>query len=88
MKGGPTAEKRPAQRFIMLGTSVGFIAMLIVPALDHRYGWSNVSLAGELVGDALVAVGFFFIFLVYRENTYTSATIEIAADQRVISTGP
>src|SRR5262249_20326541 len=29
-----------------------------------------------------------FIFLVYRENTFTSATIEIAADQKVISTGP
>jgi protein-S-isoprenylcysteine O-methyltransferase Ste14 len=35
-----------------------------------------------------VAIGFYFIFLVYRENTFTSATIEIAADQKVISTGP
>jgi protein-S-isoprenylcysteine O-methyltransferase Ste14 len=26
--------------------------------------------------------------LVYRENTFTSATIEIAKDQKVISTGP
>src|SRR5215831_4898242 len=34
MRGGPTAEKRPAQRLIMLATSFGFIALLIVPALD------------------------------------------------------
>jgi len=47
-----------------------------------------VPLAGVLVGDALVAVGFSLIFLVYKENTFTSATIEVAADQRVISTGP
>ena len=41
-----------------------------------------------LVADALVAVGFFLIFLVYKENTFTSATIEVAPNQTVISTGP
>jgi protein-S-isoprenylcysteine O-methyltransferase Ste14 len=88
MSGGPTAEKRPVQKFIMLWTSAGFIALLVVPALDRRFGWSSVPLSIILAGDLLVAVGFYFIFLVYRENTFTSATIEVAADQRVISTGP
>jgi protein-S-isoprenylcysteine O-methyltransferase Ste14 len=88
MRGGPTAEKRPAQKIIMLATSIGFVALLVVPALDFRFGWSAVPLAGVLVGDALVVIGFFFIALVYRENTFTSATIEVAADQKVISTGP
>src|SRR5262252_6054560 len=46
MSGGPMAEKRPVQRFIMLCTSVGFIALLVVPALDRRFGWSDVSLGG------------------------------------------
>jgi protein-S-isoprenylcysteine O-methyltransferase Ste14 len=36
----------------------------------------------------MVATGFFLIALVYRENTFTSATIEIAVNQKVISTGP
>jgi protein-S-isoprenylcysteine O-methyltransferase Ste14 len=88
MSGGPTAEKRPIQQVIMLFTSLGFIALLVVPALDDRLAWSTVPLYGVVVGDALVAVGFYFIFLVYRENTFTSATIEVAADQKVISTGP
>jgi protein-S-isoprenylcysteine O-methyltransferase Ste14 len=35
-----------------------------------------------------VVVGFYFIFLVYRENTFTAATIEVAAGQKVIATGP
>jgi len=39
-------------------------------------------------GDALVAIGFYLIFLVYRENTFTSTTIEVAEHQTVISTGP
>jgi len=88
MSGGPTAEKRAVQKFIMLFTSAGFIALLVVPALDHRYHWSTVPLSGVVAGDALVATGLYFIFLVYRENTFTSATIEVAPDQTVISTGP
>lgn len=88
MRGGPAAEKRPAQRIIMLCTSIGFIALLVVPALDFRFGWSAVPLGVVVIGDLLVAIGFYFISLVYRENTFTSATIEVAEDQRVISTGP
>ena len=88
MSGGPTAEKRPAQKFILLCTSLGFIALLVVPALDYRFGWSAVPLSGVVVGDVLVALGFYLISLVYRENTYTSATIEVAQEQKVISTGP
>ena len=88
MRGGPTAEKRPMQRFIMICTSIGFIALLVVPGLDRRFGWSEVPLALVVVGDALVAIGFSLIFVVYRENTFTSATIEVAENQRVVSTGP
>jgi protein-S-isoprenylcysteine O-methyltransferase Ste14 len=88
MKGGPTAEKRPTQKLIMLGASFGFIALLVVPALDVRFGRSLPSPGVVLLGDALVIAGFYFISLVYRENTFTSATIEVAKDQKVISTGP
>jgi protein-S-isoprenylcysteine O-methyltransferase Ste14 len=88
MRGGPTAEKRPVERLIMAFTSIGFIALLVVPALDHRFGWSDVPVLAVAAGDALVAVGFYFIFLVYRENTFTSATIEVAEGQKVVSTGP
>jgi protein-S-isoprenylcysteine O-methyltransferase Ste14 len=88
MRGGPTAEKRPVERLIMVFTSLGFIALLVVPALDRRFGWSGVPGWAVIVGDVLVVVGFYFIFLVYRENTFTSATIEVAPGQTVISTGP
>jgi protein-S-isoprenylcysteine O-methyltransferase Ste14 len=64
------------------------VALLVVPALDHRHGRSAVPLGGVVAGDALVALGFYFIFLVYRENTFTSATIEVAPNQTVVSTGP
>jgi len=88
MRGGPTAEKRATQRVIMFLTSLAFIGLLVVPALDRRFGWSTVPLSVFIAGNALVAIGFYFIFLVYRENTYTSATIEVAANQKVIQSGP
>ncbi len=88
LRGGPTAEKRPSQKVIMALTSLGFLSLLVVPALDHRFGWSHVRPPAALVGDALVALGFLGVSRVFKENTYTSSTIELAADQRVISTGP
>jgi protein-S-isoprenylcysteine O-methyltransferase Ste14 len=88
MKGGPTAETRAVQRVIMFFTSAGFIALLVVPGLDHRFGWSDVPLRTVMVGDLLVLVGFSLIFIVYRANTYTSAVIEVAKGQNVVSTGP
>lgn len=88
MSGGPAAEKLPAQKLIMLFASAAFIALLVVPAFDHRFGWSEAPLAVVIAGDALVAIGFYLTFLTYRENTFTSATIELAEGQKVISTGP
>jgi protein-S-isoprenylcysteine O-methyltransferase Ste14 len=88
MRGGPTAEKRVSQRVIMIFTSIGFIGLLVVPGLDRRFSWSTVPLAVVIAGDALVALGYYFIFLVFRQNTYSSATIEMAVNQKVIDSGP
>jgi protein-S-isoprenylcysteine O-methyltransferase Ste14 len=88
MRGGPTAEKETSQKIIMFFTSLGFIGLLVLPALDHRYAWSHMTADMALAGDGLVAIGWLAILFVFRENTFTSATIELAPDQKVISTGP
>jgi protein-S-isoprenylcysteine O-methyltransferase Ste14 len=88
MRGGPMFEKEGTQRIIMVFTSLGFIALLVVPALDRRFGWSAVPVWAVVLGDLLVAIGFYLILLVYRENSFTAATIEVAPDQKVIATGP
>jgi protein-S-isoprenylcysteine O-methyltransferase Ste14 len=88
LSGGPWAEKERTQKIIMAFTSIGFLALIVTPALDFRFGWSAVPLPVAAAGNMLVLIGYAIIFLVYRENTYTSATIEVAKDQRVISTGP
>src|SRR5215475_7775174 len=88
MRGGPMFEREGAQRIIMTFVSLSFIALLVVPALDHGFGWSTVPVWAVVLGNALVAVGFYFIFIVYRENTFTAATVEVTAGQKVVTTGP
>jgi protein-S-isoprenylcysteine O-methyltransferase Ste14 len=61
--------------------------MLVIRALDHRFAWSAMPLWATLAGDVLVTIGFLIIFLVYKENTFASATIAVAPDQKVVSTG-
>jgi protein-S-isoprenylcysteine O-methyltransferase Ste14 len=88
MRGGPAAEKEPVQKIIMVFASLGFVGLLVVPALDHRFAWSQMAPTMALAGDGLVGIGWIAIFFVFRENSFTSATIELAPDQKVISTGP
>jgi protein-S-isoprenylcysteine O-methyltransferase Ste14 len=88
VKAGPTAEKEKTQIIIQIITTIEFIALLILPAVDHRLGWSVVPQAIVFGGDMLVALGLYMVFIVFKENTFTSATIEIHDKQKVISTGP
>ena len=88
LRAGPTAEREPAQKRIVLVLSIAMGAMFVVSALDYRFGWSAVPWPIVIAGNVLVAVGYLFMFVVLRENSFASSTIEVGADQRVISTGP
>jgi protein-S-isoprenylcysteine O-methyltransferase Ste14 len=88
LSGGPVAEKRMVQRIVMTLASAGYVGLLVVPGLDHRYGWSHAPLAVVIAGDLLTLAGLSMTFRVYRENTFASATIQVTSGQRVISTGP
>lgn len=88
LNAGPTAEKEKAQKIIMSFAMLGFLALLVVPALDYRFKWSPVPWYLSAIGDALVALGFLLTYFVIRENSYAASTIQIAEGQKVISTGP
>lgn len=88
LRAGPSAERRPGQRVIQAAAGVMFVALLVGSCLDYRFGGSDVPPAVVAVADVLVAVGFAIVGAVFRANTFTSATIEIASDHRVITIGP
>ena len=64
------------------------MVMLVFPVLDHRFGWSPVPASVSVLGDVLIALGFLFIFFVFRENSYGASTIQVTEGQTVIATGP
>ena len=88
VKAGPVAETQRSQQIIQSLASLFFIGLFIVPGLDYRFGWSNVPPILSLIADGFVALGFYIVFLTFRENSYTRATIEVSDEQKVITTGP
>ncbi len=85
---GPVAERRPAQKVIQALAQLAFALPYVAAGIDHRLHGSRVPAPVALAADAAAAVGFLVVFLVFRENSHASATIETYADQRVVSTGP
>jgi protein-S-isoprenylcysteine O-methyltransferase Ste14 len=88
VKAGVVAETRKSQQIIQSLASLLFLAIFILPGLDRRNGWSNVPSILSLIADGLVALGFYAVFRVFRENSYARGTVEVSEHQKVISTGP
>jgi protein-S-isoprenylcysteine O-methyltransferase Ste14 len=88
LKAGPKAEKERGQKIVQTIASVVFLADFVIPAFDHRYGWSRVPTYAAIVGDMMMLIGFWITFVVFRVNSFTSGIIEVAEDQKVIYTGP
>jgi protein-S-isoprenylcysteine O-methyltransferase Ste14 len=88
LKAGPMAEKEKSQQVTQAFLAVFFILLLLFPPLDFHFHWSNVPWSVVLVADVFVVLGLAVVFLVFRENSFTSAVIEVNTGQNVISTGP
>jgi protein-S-isoprenylcysteine O-methyltransferase Ste14 len=88
LKAGPGAEQERSQKIIQLMTSVMFAAIMIVSGFDYRWHWSDVPVGLEIAAEIAFVLALVLIFIVFRENTFSSGVIEVAKDQRVISTGP
>jgi protein-S-isoprenylcysteine O-methyltransferase Ste14 len=87
MQAGPAAETRPLQKIIITFAFLSMGAMIVVSALDFRFGWSSVPAAVSVVGDVMVAVGLLIAMITTIQNGYAAANINVESDQRVVSTG-
>ncbi|PTL79195.1 hypothetical protein DAT35_36745 [Vitiosangium sp. GDMCC 1.1324] len=88
LKSGPAAESRPLQKLLQSLASLGFVGVLVLPALDVRWHGPRLPWAVSLGGDGLVALGYWIIARVFQENSFTAATVEVGAGQTVTTTGP
>lgn len=87
LQAGPTAEKEKTQKIIQALAGLCFVLSLVVPGLDHRFGWSRIPVLAVGAGDLLVLLGYGVIFFVFRANTYAASTVKVRRGQKVISTG-
>jgi protein-S-isoprenylcysteine O-methyltransferase Ste14 len=86
-------EKIKEQKVVMKLANVIFIAALLIPGLDHRFGWTEkllgkVPLGLKITAEVLVLAGYLFTFWVIFVNRFASRTIQVEREQRVISEGP
>ena len=88
LKAGAKAEREKGQKNVQAITAVAFMADFGFPALDHRFGWSSVPAWAAVIGDLMMLAGLAIAFAVAKANSFASAIIELAEDQKVISTGP
>ena len=75
---------------ILIGVKVDFLAWLVVPRLDVRFGWTpRLPLWCEVCGGILALGGSFFIFRGLADNTFASQLVRIQTErgQHVIDTG-
>jgi protein-S-isoprenylcysteine O-methyltransferase Ste14 len=81
----------PADKIFMAVLLVTWHGWLILMALDAgRWRLSHVPPALNAVGGLLIAIGFFLIWLVFRENSFAAPVVKIQEErgQHVVSTGP
>ena len=86
---GSGGESR-AEMAILIGIKVCFLASIIVPALDVRFGWiPRLPLWSEVCGGILLLGGSFPFFRAFTDNTYASQLVRIQTErgQHVIDTG-
>lgn len=88
VKAGPLAEHERLQKVLQSVAGLSFIAVFVVSALDRRFAWSSVPALVSLAGDVWVGLGLLLVFLVFKANSFASATIDAGDEQPVVSTGP
>ena len=82
-----TKTSAGSDRFIVPAMGVGFCGALIVPGLDHRWGWSSVPVAVEIIGLLLTNAGLILMNVAMLQNSYASKLLDINKDQVLIDTG-
>ena len=80
-------EKQADQKTVVAVSGLMFMVGFVLAGLDHRFGWSNMSLAVTVIASVLFLGAYGLYAEVLRENAYLSRTIKVEEGQTVISTG-
>jgi len=81
-------EKVREQRRIMTFVYVIWLIALLIPGLDHRFGWSHLPSDLALASQVVVFGGYLLTLWVVKVNRFAARTIQVEPGQTVVSTGP
>ncbi|HUW93738.1 MAG TPA: isoprenylcysteine carboxylmethyltransferase family protein [Bacteroidales bacterium] len=82
-----TKEKEKTQKVYLVLSIIVCLSAILIPGLDHRYGWSAVPLPVAAVSTVIMMSGYLMFFIVMKQNTYASRVVEIQDEQKLIDTG-
>lgn len=80
-------EKQATQKGVVAYSGLMFIGGFVVAGLDHRFGWSQMSMAVTVTAAVLFLLAYALYAEVMRENAYLSRTIKVEEGQKVVDTG-
>jgi len=93
IKDPSTLEKRSklstekGDNFIIALISILIFVILLIPAFDYRFRWSQIPLFISCIGLILLIISYLILFFVMRENSFASKGLRIHENQKVITTG-
>jgi len=87
MRAGPTSETRPVQKLVTVGYFAFFGVVVVLSALDHRFGWSSVPTWAVIAGEVVMFVGLLIAMAAVLQNRFAASRVAVEEDQHVVSTG-
>ena len=80
-------EKQSAQKGVVGGSALMFIAGFILAGLNHRFCWYTLPPWASIVGAVLFLASYVLYAFVLKQNAYLSRTIRVEEGQSVVDSG-
>ena len=82
-----TKKSAGSDKFIVPITGLGFFGAMILSGLNHRYGWTSIPFAVEMIGLAVVNAGMIIMDIAMLQNAFASKLLDIKKGQELVDTG-
>jgi len=89
-KEGLTAATRKSggsDRFIIPLMGIGFFGALLLPVIEHRFGWPSLPFFWEMIGLIITNAGSVIMEIAMLQNAYASKILDIRKGQELVDSG-
>ena len=82
-----SGEKEDTQKWVVALSGIMFLSSFVLAGLDFRFSWFQLPRTVTYIAAGVFLIGYALYFVVMKQNTYLSRTVEVQEHQQVISTG-